>query len=69
MLRYLFTLLYALMLLPIQILVAGPSIRVDARFDSAQILIGDQIYLTVTVEQPREVKVTLPNFRDSLAGK
>ncbi len=48
---------------------ATPSIRVDARFDSSQILIGDQIYLTVSVEQPQNIKVLLPNFQDSLAGK
>ncbi|MCX7986307.1 MAG: hypothetical protein N2662_05160 [Bacteroidales bacterium] len=48
---------------------ANSSIRVDARFDSTQILIGDQINLTVTVEQPENAKVILPNFRDSLAGK
>lgn len=69
MLRYLSFLLWLVIVLPVQVLMANPSIRVDARFDSAQILIGDQIYLTVTVEQPRNARVVLPNFRDSLAGK
>jgi len=69
MLRYLSSLLWLVVVLPVQVLMANPSIRVDARFDSAQILIGDQIYLTVAVEQPRNAKVVLPNFRDSLAGK
>jgi len=69
MLRYLGALVGAVVVLPVQVMVAGPSVRVDARFDSAQILIGDQIYLSVTVEQPRDVKVILPNFKDSLAGK
>ncbi|MGC8824170.1 MAG: hypothetical protein ACP5PZ_06195 [Bacteroidales bacterium] len=69
MLRYLLTLLLVITTSSLEVLMGEPSIRVDARFDSAQILIGDQIYLTVTVEQPREARVTLPNFRDSLAGK
>lgn len=69
MLRHLLTLLLILTTSSLEVLMGEPSIRVDARFDSTQILIGDQIYLTVTVEQPREARVTLPNFRDSLAGK
>jgi len=48
---------------------AEQGINVDARFDSAAILIGDQINLTIMVEQPREATVVLPQYKDSIAGK
>lgn len=45
------------------------QVRVDARFDSTKILIGDQIYLTIEAEHPRDIKVVFPNFKDSLISK
>jgi hypothetical protein len=48
---------------------ANSGINVDARFDSLAILIGDQINLTILVEQPREAKVSLPQYKDSITGK
>lgn len=48
---------------------AGGTISVDARFDSAQILIGDQMYLNMVVTQPVGVKVQFPTFTDSIVDK
>ncbi|HOT13770.1 MAG TPA: hypothetical protein PK252_03310 [Bacteroidales bacterium] len=48
---------------------AGGTISVDARFDSAQILIGDQMYLNMVVTQPVGVKVMFPVFTDSIVSK
>ena len=48
---------------------AGGTISVDARFDSAQILIGDQMYLNMEVTQPVGVKVQFPTFTDSIVDK
>jgi hypothetical protein len=69
MLRHLQKILIVLLLSKAYTAFADPSIRVDARFDSAQILIGDQIFFRVTIEQPNGIKVVFPNFKDSLAGK
>ncbi|MGB8489756.1 MAG: hypothetical protein WCE64_01725, partial [Bacteroidales bacterium] len=44
----------------------GQDIRVTAAFDSARILIGDQINFSLTVEQPSDVKLNIPVFRDTL---
>ena len=44
----------------------GQDIRVTAAFDSARILIGDQIHFSLTVEQPSDVKLNLPVFKDTL---
>ncbi|MBK7132543.1 MAG: hypothetical protein IPH69_06885 [Bacteroidales bacterium] len=42
------------------------NVTVSAAFDSARIYIGDQIKYTVTVEQPANLNLTLPVFKDSL---
>jgi hypothetical protein len=41
-------------------------VTVTSAFDSARIYIGDQIKFTVTVEQPSNLKLSLPVFKDSL---
>ncbi|HLP73314.1 MAG TPA: hypothetical protein VK155_10460 [Bacteroidales bacterium] len=46
--------------------VSGQKITVTAAFDSTRILIGDQIHYTITVEQPADLMLTLPSFRDTL---
>ncbi len=47
-------------------LVNGQEISVTASFDTSRILIGDQINFTVVVEQPADVKLSLPVFKDTL---
>lgn len=46
--------------------VSGQNISVKAAFDSARILIGDQIHYTITIEQPLDTKLTLPSLKDTL---
>ncbi len=65
-------LIFILLFFSIFIAASGNSInqvRVDARFDSTQILIGDQIYATIEAEHPKDVQVVIPNFKDSLVSK
>jgi len=45
---------------------ATNGITVDARFDSSEILIGDQIYFNIQVTQPKDAKVIVPEISDSL---
>ncbi len=42
------------------------DIKITAAFDSARILAGDQIYFIVSVEQPADLSLTLPAFKDTL---
>lgn len=65
--KYIF--LFSFSLLLCTSVYADQGINVDARFDSAAILIGDQINLSIMVEQPREAVVSLPQYKDSIAGK
>jgi len=44
----------------------GQEISVTAAFDTSRILIGDQVNFSVMIDQPADIKVTLPFFRDSL---
>jgi len=44
----------------------GQQVDVTASFDSSRIFIGDQITFTVTVDQPSDIKLTLPIFKDTL---
>jgi hypothetical protein len=44
----------------------GQDISVTASFDTTRILIGDQISFKVMIDQPSDVKLTLPFFRDTL---
>ncbi len=45
----------------------GQEISVTAAFDTSRIFIGDQINFTVVVEQPADIMLSLPVFKDTLA--
>ena len=45
---------------------AQAQVNVTVAFDSTVILVGDQIYFNVTVDQPRNVKISFPSFTDTL---
>ena len=42
------------------------EVKITSSFDSARIFIGDQIKFTVTVDQPSNLRLTLPVFKDTL---
>jgi len=44
----------------------GQDISVSAAFDTTRILIGDQVNFSVTIDQPSDLRLTLPLFRDTL---
>ena len=62
------TLILFLLLITISSL-RGQEVSVRAVFDTSRIFIGDQINFSVTIDQPSDLKLTLPFLRDSLAGK
>jgi hypothetical protein len=62
------TLLY-MILLALSLPVAGQEIRVDARLDTTQMLIGDQVNLWFSLEHPEGLTIDFPVTGDSLAGK
>ena len=45
----------------------GQEIRVSASFDTSRIFIGDQLKYSLSVEQPDNVILNLPVFKDTLA--
>lgn len=45
---------------------AGQEIKISSAFDSAKIFIGDQIKFNVTIDQPSNIKLTLPVFKDTI---
>ncbi len=45
---------------------SGQDVKVTAAFDSSKIYIGDQIYFTLKVDQPSEIGLRFPFFRDTL---
>jgi len=53
-------------LLVIKLASFGQNVTVTSAFDSARIYIGDQIRYILTVEQPADLHLTLPVFKDSL---
>jgi hypothetical protein len=44
----------------------GQEVSVTAAFDTSRILIGDQINFSIVIDQPSDLKLSLPLFRDSL---
>jgi hypothetical protein len=46
--------------------VKGQDVNVTSAFDSSRIYIGDQIRFTITIDQPKGLKLILPAFRDTL---
>jgi hypothetical protein len=45
---------------------AGQEVSVTAAFDSTKILIGDQTHFSVVVEQPSDIRLSIPVFKDTL---
>jgi hypothetical protein len=45
---------------------SGQEVSVTAGFDSTRILIGDQTYFSVVVEQPADMRLSVPVFKDTL---
>jgi hypothetical protein len=45
----------------------GQEVSVTAAFDTSRILIGDQINFSVIVNQPADLKLSLPFFKDTLS--
>jgi len=45
---------------------AGQDVKISTAFDSTKIFIGDQIKFTVTIDQPSNLKLSLPVFKDTL---
>jgi peroxiredoxin family protein len=45
---------------------AGQEVKISSAFDSTKIFIGDQIKFTVTIDQPSNLKLSLPVLRDTL---
>ncbi|MCX6259422.1 MAG: hypothetical protein NTY95_01105 [Bacteroidia bacterium] len=44
----------------------GQEISLKAVFDTTRILVGDQVNFSVMIDQPADLKLTLPFFKDSL---
>jgi hypothetical protein len=44
----------------------GQEVKIITSFDSAKIYIGDQIKFNITIDQPSNIKLTLPVFKDTL---
>ncbi|MCX6327221.1 MAG: hypothetical protein NT144_11315 [Bacteroidia bacterium] len=45
---------------------SGQEVNVTSAFDSSRIFIGDQIYFSISVDQPSNLSLTLPFFKDTL---
>lgn len=58
--------IHILLILGTLIPARAQDVKVSAAFDSTRIYIGDQIYFTISVEQPSGIRLTLPSFRDTL---
>jgi hypothetical protein len=44
----------------------GQDVQVTSSFDSTRIVIGDQIKFTVSVDKPRDLRLNLPVFKDTI---
>jgi len=58
-----------LLLIALSSVSEGQEVTVTAAFDTSRIFIGDQISFTVSVDQPGDIKLSLPHFKDTLTGK
>jgi hypothetical protein len=47
----------------------GQEVSVSAAFDTSRIFIGDQINFSITIDQPSDMKLSIPFFKDSLSRK
>ena len=66
MTRSLIYLFLPLLLIAEAIPAAGQDVKVTSSFDSSRIYIGDQVRFTVTIDQPENLNLALPAFRDTL---
>ena len=66
MTRSLIYLFLPLLLIGEAIPAAGQDVKVTSSFDSSRIYIGDQVRFTVTIDQPENLNLALPAFRDTL---
>jgi hypothetical protein len=57
--------LFLIFVFPFQ--VKGQEVSVTAAFDTSRIFIGDQINFSVIVNQPADLKLSLPFFKDTLS--
>lgn len=57
---------YAILILASLNAAKGQDVTVAAVFDTSRIYIGDQIYYTVTVEQPSEISLQIQTHKDTL---
>ncbi len=57
---------YAILILASLNAAKGQDVTVAAVFDTSRIYIGDQIYYTVTVEQPSEISLQIQIHKDTL---
>jgi hypothetical protein len=47
----------------------GQDVKVTSSFDSTRIYIGDQIKFTVVIDQPSDIRLNTPVFKDTLIKK
>ncbi len=47
----------------------GQDVKVTASFDTSGIYIGDQLKFSIAIDQPANIKLTIPVFKDTLIKK
>jgi hypothetical protein len=60
-----FFILFILSIIPFSL--KGQEVSVTAAFDTSRIFIGDQINFSVIIDQPADLKLSLPFFKDSIS--
>jgi hypothetical protein len=65
--RFVYLLIFLLLIAPFSI--KGQEVSVSAAFDTSRIFIGDQINFSITIDQPSDLKLSIPFFKDSLSKK
>jgi hypothetical protein len=61
--KYTLSILFSIIVLPA---VIAQDVKITAAFDSTRIFAGDQIFFTISIDQPSGIKLTIPAFRDTL---
>ena len=62
--RIVFLVLSVLLIVPLSL--RGQEVSVTAAFDTARIFIGDQTGFSVAIDQPADIKLSIPLFKDTL---
>jgi len=62
--RFVFIVLSVLLIVPLSL--RGQEVSVTAAFDTARIFIGDQTGFSVAIDQPADIKLSIPLFKDTL---